>query len=167
MTAESKQAYAQKKQHIYAYRRRQSATKYFEKLTKILKQSNNKDASWLMKGINTLWWSTADKLGWYDDIPKRGERSETYTDKIKTGLTIDMQPIAQYICPICQKPGFLFSPNLDLNENELKRYMLHIDWPSRQTGFCDLQSVRRKLILIRAEPVEGILTMDNNRIILM
>lgn len=168
MTPKSKQTYTQKKPHIYSYRRRQAATRNIAKLAKIIQQSNNKDVQLLQKGINALWWSTAEKLGWFDDIPKRGERSETYTDKkIKTGLTVDMQPIAQYVCPICQKPGFLFSPNLDLNENELKRYMLHIDWPSKQTSFCDLLSIRRKLILIRAECAEGILTMTKDGIILM
>jgi hypothetical protein len=168
MTPKSEQTYDQKKPHIYAYRRRRVAKNIVEKLAKIIEESNNKDALKLERSVNELWWKIQEKLGAYDDIPIRGERKETYTDKkIKSSLTVDTQPIGQYVCPVCKKPGFLFSPNMDLNENELRLHMLHIDWPTKQTRFCELNSIRRKLILIKAEPVERILTMTNDGIILM
>ena len=54
-----------------------------------------------------------EKVGVFDDIPKRGEVWETPFDKkVKEGIVKSIHPVAQYICPECRKPGYLFSPNL-------------------------------------------------------
>jgi len=153
-------SYLKKKEHIYAYRRRRTATLCVEKLNKIVQESSNKDVSRLMDKVNELWWAMVEKLGWLDDIPKRGERSEPPLDeKVKMGLIKDVNPIARYICPVCGRPGYLFSPNLDLKGREFDRYILHIEWPERKTEFCHISKVKTSLILISAVPAEGILTM--------
>jgi hypothetical protein len=116
-------SYSKKKEHIYAYRRRKTATLCVEKLNKIVQESSKKDVKRLMDKVNELWWAMAEKLGWLDNIPKGGERSETALDKkIKMGLIKDVNPVARYICPVCGKPGYLFSPNLDLEGREFDRY---------------------------------------------
>ena len=115
-----------------------------------------------MDPVNRLWWAMEEKLGWFDDIPKGGERLEPLLDKkVRMGEIWFTNRIARYICPECGRPGYLFSPNLDLEGGELERYILHITWPEKKTGFCHISSVKTHLIAIRDKPVEGILTMKN------
>jgi hypothetical protein len=153
-------SYLKKKEHIYAYRRRKTAVLCVEKLNKIVQESSKKDVERLMDKVNNLWWDMEEKLGWFDDIPKGGERSETPFDKkMKMGLIKDVNPVARYICPACGRPGYLFSPNLDLEGREFDRYILHIKWPEQKTEFCHISKVKTHLIMISVVPVEGILTM--------
>jgi hypothetical protein len=167
VTSKSSQPYAKKKPHIDAYRRRQSATKAIKKLEKIIDNSSVSDLEPIRRGIEKLVGRILDLNGFWDGIPKSGERKETSMDKkIKAGA-VDVEPVIRYICPKCHKAGFLFSPNLNLSENELKRYMLHIEWPSKETHFCELPDIRKKDIAIMNEPVEGILTMSREGIVLM
>jgi hypothetical protein len=151
-------AYSKKKPHIYAYRRRKMALLHIQKLNKIVEASSKKDVSRLLSPVNDLFWKMEEKLGFFDGIPKRGERMETlYDKKWKAGLLRDVTPIMQYVCPICRRPGFQFSPNLDLEGRELERYMLHVDWPSKKTEFCRISGVKTDLIQISSCPIEGIL----------
>jgi len=153
-------SYLKKKEHIYAYRRRKTATLCIQKLNKIVEVSSNKDVERLIDGISNLWWAMEEKLGWFDGIPERGERLEPPLDKrVRMGLIRDVNPIARYICPVCRRPGFLFSPNLDLQGRDFDRYILHIEWPEKKTEFCHVPTVKTNLILISAVPAEGILTM--------
>jgi hypothetical protein len=153
-------SYLKKKEHIYAYRRRKTAALCVHKLTKIVQKSGNKDVERLREDINDLFWVMEEKLGWFDNIPKRGERSEPPLDKkLKMGIIREVNPIARYICPVCRRPGFLFSPNLSLQGRDFDRYILHIEWPEKKTEFCHVPTVKTNLILISAVPAEGILTM--------
>jgi len=152
--------YHEKKKHIYAYRRRKKAQKYINELDRIIEDFSVKDAKKFLNPLNELFWKIYEKLGWLDNIPKRGERWETPLDKkMKMGLIKDVNPIARYICPVCGKPGYLFSPNLDLEGREFDRYILHIEWPEKKTKFCHVSKVKTHLIMISVVPVEGILTM--------
>ena len=152
-------SYSKKKAHIYAYRRRKAAARCVEKLNKIVRESSKKDVERLINSINNLWWGMEEKLGWFDNIPKRGEHWEGPSDKrMRTGLIKDMNPIARYICPVCGRPGYLFSPNLDLRGREFDRYILHIKWPERKTEFCHVSKVKTNLIMISMVPAEGIVT---------
>jgi len=155
-------SYLKKKKHIYAYRRRETAARCVEKLNKIVQESSKKDVERLMDSINHLWWDMEEKLGWFDNIPKGGERLEPPLDKkVRMGEIWFTERIARYICPECGRPGYLFSPNLDLEGTELDRYILHIIWPEKKTEFCHISPVKTHLIAIGDKPVEGILTMKN------
>jgi len=155
-------SYFKKKEHIYAYRRRKTAALCVEKLKEIVERSSKKDIERLMDPVNRLWWDMEEKLGWFDNIPKGGERWEAPLDKkVRMGEIWFTNRIARYICPECGRPGYLFSPNLDLQGRELYRYILHIAWPEKKTAFCHISAVKVHLIAIGDKPVEGILTMKN------
>lgn len=155
-------SYLKKKEHIYAYRRRKTAARCVEKLNKIVQESSKKDVERLVRGIDRLSLYMGEKLGWFDNIPKGGERLEPPLDKkVRMGEIWFTNRIARYICPECGRPGYLFSPNLDLEGRELDRYILHIAWPEKKTEFCHISSVKTHLIAIGDKPVEGILTMKN------
>jgi hypothetical protein len=155
-------SYLKKKPHIYAYRRRKTSTLCVQKLNKIVQESSNKDVQRLMKSINNLLWAMEEKLGWFDNIPKGGERWETPLEKkVRMGEMNFVNIIASYICPKCGRPGYLFSPNLDLKGKKFDRHMLHITWPEKKTEFCQISKVKTHLILISNSPAEGILTMKN------
>lgn len=150
-------SYLEKKKHIYAYRRRKTAALCVQKLNKIVQESSKKDVKRLMSNVEKLRLEMGEKLGWFDDIPKGGER---LVPPLEKKIITDVNPIARYICPACGRPGYLFSPNLDLKGRKFERYILHIEWSERKTEFCHVPPVKTNLILISAKPVEGILTMD-------
>lgn len=152
-------AYSKKKPHIIAYRRRKSAANYVKKLSKIAQEMNEKDLVLLNKKLDSLHIDIGTKLGWYDAIPKRGERYETPAQKLKESLTRNIIPIPRCSCPVCHRLGFLFSPNLDLRGRDFKRFILHIEWPSMKTEFCQIPPLKTNLTWVEGEPAEGIFVL--------
>lgn len=58
-----------------------------QKLNKIVEASSEKDVSRLLSPVNGLFWRMEEKFGFFDGIPKGGERMETpYDKKRKAGL---------------------------------------------------------------------------------
>jgi len=157
-------AYEKKKKHIYAYRRRNRANKYIEKIGKIVKESGPKDIKKIMDRINDLWWEMQEKLGFWTNFDQKYELNGDRIDrKIKTGESRLADPIAYYICPKCERKGYLFSPNLD--EDKLDLYMLHIILDEKKAEFCHLGKTKINQILILTPPIEGILMFHTKPII--
>jgi len=156
--------YQAKKKHIYAYRRRNRASRYIEKLGKIVEESSTKDAKKIEGEVNDLWWKIQDKLGFWEDFNQKYELEGDELDrKIKTGESKLADPVAYYICPRCGKKGYLFSPNLD--DYKLDLYMLHIVWDEKRGEFCHLGRTKTDQILILTPPIEGILMFHTKPII--
>ena len=150
--------YPVKKKHIYAYRRRKRARKHIDELDKIIDVSSTKDLKRLLTPVDDLGWKIRVKLGWFDDL-KRDEttRKTTLEKKIESGESRLAVAAAQYICPICRRGGYLFSPDLDRQKLDL--YVLHILWEEQEARFCHLTKTKRDQILILDRPQEGILTL--------
>jgi hypothetical protein len=66
-------------------------------------------------------------------------------------------PIARYICRVCGKPGYLFSPNID--EGKVDLYILHLLWKEREVKVCHIKKTKRNQILVLTPPTEGIWTL--------
>jgi len=164
LMVEPMSGYLKKKEHIYAYRRRERASRYVQKLDKIVQESSKKDVEQLMDQINDLWWTMQDKVGFFEnflsqggEFSQRGELRESVLDKkIRMGESKLADTVAYYICSKCGKLGYLFSPDLDGRKLDL--YMLHILWPEKQIEFCHLGKTKSHQILVLTPPTEGILT---------
>jgi hypothetical protein len=148
--------YAEKKPHIYAYRRRKRANSYFEKLEKIVDVSSIKDVKQLESKLEDLQFRIYAKLGVFDSLKGEETRKDPLQRALKKGSRI-ADPVAYYICPKCRRKGYLFSPNLD--EDKVDLYALHILWNEQQMQVCHIGKCRRNLILVRSPPSEGILTL--------
>jgi len=145
-----------KKEHIYAYRRRESIRRHIDRLEIILEHLNRKDLELLDRRLDALRFNIFDRLGYFDELNLKLEteidRLERRIEEKKSFLA---DPIAYYVCPNCKEKGYLCSPNLD--EHKLDLYMLHIDWNEKTMNFCHLGKTRENLLLILTPPVEGIL----------
>lgn len=151
--------YQHKKKHIYAYRRRKRARKHIDELDKIIEASSIKDLKRLLTPVDDLGWKIRVRLGWFDDLERdETTRKSTLEQKIEKGESRFAVAAAQYICPICRKPGYLFSPDLDRQKLEL--YALHIFWKEKEVHFCRITKTKRNQILISQRPREGILSLS-------
>jgi len=151
-------SYPAKKKHIYAYRRRKRAKKYLQKLDKIIDESSTKDLKKIRDKINDLWWKIQENLGFFDDFsPWREFRKSKLEKKIEKGEVRFGVAAAQYVCPVCSKKGYLYSP--DLEREKLDLYVLHIFWKEKEAEICHIGKTKRKQILIETLPKEGILTL--------
>ena len=150
--------YPVKKKHIYAYRRRKRARTHIDKLDKIIDVSSTKDLKRLLTPVDALGWKIRVRLGWFDDL-KRDEttRKTRLEKKIESGESRLAEAAAQYICPVCQRKGYLCSPDLDREKVDL--YVLHILWEEQGVHICHLGKTKRNQILIVDRPREGILTL--------
>ena len=153
-------SYDKKKKHIYAYRRRKTAKSCIEKLVEISKKMNEKDLGTLRERVHDLLLDMEIKLGYFDDVPGGGEIWKLSDERKNEEVPAFVHPVARYICPVCRKPGYLFSPNLDPEVDKLDRYILHISVSKESNRLCKITPLKSPLILISTVPSEGIITVN-------
>ena len=145
-----------KQKNIYDHRRRRSASNYIEKLKKAVEVSNKKDVNLMRSELDELIFSIYDKLGYFDSLKGIEKRKDPLQRRLQKGARI-ADPVGKYICPVCKKIGFLFSPNMD--ERKIDLYMFHILWEEKEVQMCHIGESKRDRILVLSRPSEGILTL--------
>jgi hypothetical protein len=145
--------YQKKKPHIYAYRRRKAASRCLEKLGEIVNQSSVKDCEKLEEQFSRLWNKMNDeKLHIFHFIPEKGEVNDKHAEDSKMH---DVRPIARYLCPICKRPGYLYSPKLDAETGAFSRYIFHFSFNDEAFWMHELPPGKTKHFIVSNTPHEG------------
>jgi len=153
---EKSSTYQKKKPHIYAYRRRKAASHCLEKLQKIVNQSSVKDCEKLEKQFSKLWWKMNDeKLHIFDLVPEGGEVNDKHVEESKMRT---VRPVMRYLCPVCKRPGYQYSPKLKLETSKFPRYMIHFSFDDETFRVCELPEGKIQHFILSNVPDEGFFT---------
>lgn len=162
--------YQKKKKDIYANRRRKAVKSCFQRLEKIVDESNVKDCDKIIFYLNKLWWKINEEKHLIDDfLPKGGELND---NPRRDSAIKRVKPVIRYVCPVCKKPGYEFAAQMRLEPKSLKRCMIHFSIEDvslkRMEKFsselkdsfriCELPPLKGDLTVISGVPDEGFFT---------